>query len=404
MKKIVKIKIFFALLLLITAVGSSITVSSIPDEIILFKGEKLNLGPMFTIDAETDTTGVLRGGRMDYSDEGYFADVKLAGVVNVKTVKVSVVDAPTVIPCGNPIGVKLRIDGLMVVGLSEFPSEDGIMVSPGKTAGVKTGDIIKSVDNTPVSGAEEFTHNIEKAGGGAVTISVERNGAVHEYRLSPEKDGNGDLKLGIWVRNSVAGIGTMTFYNPASNTYGALGHGIADSDTGRIVPLGKGEIVEAEIVSVIKGEKGAPGELRGSFASSDIIGTVTENSKCGIYGEVESANIFTGNPVEFLPRSQITEGPAQILSCIEGADVQSYEIEIQKVSQRKNADTKCMVIKVTDADLLSKTGGILQGMSGSPILRDGKLLGAVTHVFVNDPTRGYAIFAENMLEEAIKVN
>ncbi|MBQ6998348.1 MAG: SpoIVB peptidase [Clostridia bacterium] len=403
MKKIFNIKVLITAVFVFLIIGGAAIVSSIPDEIILFEDENLNLGKIFTVDAQTDSGGILRGNEMDYSNDNYFAEVKLAGVLPVKTVKVEVIETPEVVPCGNSIGVKIYADGLIVVGISNFPSNDGRMVSPAGEGGIKAGDIIKEVNGQAVSNASEFSEFVEKSAGGAVTVTVERNGARYKYNLTPCKDSNDDLKLGIWVRSSIAGIGTMTFYCPDDNSYGALGHGITDSDTGKIVPVGKGEVLIADIVSIRKGERGSPGELRGTFIADSVIGDVEQNTECGIYGKVSTINAFKGETVQAASRSEVVEGKAQILTCIDGEEVAEYDIEIQKVTHRKNVDTKCMIIKVTDPVLLSETGGILQGMSGSPILQNGKLIGAVTHVFVNDPTRGYGIFIENMIVEAEKI-
>lgn len=402
MKKIFNIKVLITSIFVFLIIGGAAIVSSIPDEIILFEDEKLNLGKIFIVDAQTDTTGVLRDNEMDYSDESYFAEVKLAGIIPVKTVKVNVIQTPEVVPCGNSIGVKIYADGLIVVGISNFPSSDGRMVSPGGDGGIKTGDVIKEINGQTVKNASDFSKIVEDSQGDAVTITVERNGAIFKYNLTPCKDSNDDLKLGIWVRSSIAGIGTMTFYNPEDNSYGALGHGITDSDTGKIVPVGKGEVLIADIVSVKKGEKGSPGELRGTFLADNIVGSVAENTECGIYGKVTNSDAFKRETVQAAARSEVVEGNAHILTCIDGEQVEKYDIEIQKVTHKKSVDTKCMVIKVTDPLLLEQTGGILQGMSGSPIVQNGKLVGAVTHVFVNDPTRGYGIFIENMLAEAKK--
>lgn len=401
MKKILNIRIFVVTALILVVLGSSFIVSSVPDEIILFSGEKLELSGMFTAEARTDSANVLRDGTFDYSDKSYFADIKFFGVP-VKTVKVDVIDAPKLVPCGNSIGVKLYTDGLMVVGVSNFPSDDGSIVSPAKTAGVKKGDIIHSVNGVAVNSSAKFTSQVESQGGGAVNISLTRNGNAMEYAITPCRDSTGKFKLGIWVRSSVAGIGTMTFYNPSNGTYGALGHGIADGDTGMMVPISRGEVLGAEISAVKKGERGIPGELRGNFKKDSTIGAVESNTECGIYGRALN---FTSNgePMPVASRNEIQEGKAQIMCCIDGETVDTYDVEIQKISHRKNAVTKCMVIKVTDPVLLEKTGGILQGMSGSPILQNGKIVGAVTHVFVNDPTRGYGIFIENMLAETEKI-
>lgn len=384
--------------LIVLLMFSFLLVSSVPDEIILFKDEKLNLGKFFSAEAKTDGSIV----KTKNEAENYFADVKLAGVLPVKTVKVSVVDAPRLIPGGNTIGVKLHTDGLIVVGLSSFKSKDGTMVFPAKYAGVQSGDIIKEINGEKINDPEKFSKILKSSNGNPVTLTIERENKIQNFSVKPVSDFSGELKLGIWVRSSVAGIGTMTYYNPQDNTFGALGHGIADSDTNKIVPVSKGQVVGAEVVSVVKSEKGTPGELRGSFVNKNQIGDVVKNTNRGIYGDVKDSKIFDGKSLEVASRNEIKEGDAKILCCINGETVNAYNVQIQKVSHWKTTDTKCMVIKITDEKLLGETGGILQGMSGSPIIQEGKIIGAVTHVFVNDPTRGYGIFIENMLSEAEK--
>lgn len=380
------------------ALGVTI-VSSVPDKIILFKGDKLNIGKFYTADIETDFSGVLRNGEIEDADRGYFAKVKFFGLVPVKTVQVSVIETPRLIPGGNCIGVKLYTDGLVVVGTSSFKSSDGKMVFPAKYAGVNEGDVIKEINGEAIGDSKKFSEIVTANNGDDVLLTIDRNGMILKCSVKPALDKDGKFKLGIWVRSSLAGIGTMTYYDPHNNTYGALGHGISDSDTGRVVPISKGEVLKAEVVSVIKGEKGSPGELRGSFVMDGKIADVERNTDCGIYGSITDAEVLSKKPMEVASHNEIKEGKAQILSCIDGDDIGAYDIEIQKVNHRKTNDSKSMVIKITDKELLNETGGILQGMSGSPILQNGKLIGAVTHVFVNDPTRGYGIFIENMLSE-----
>lgn len=398
MKRMLKTKAVFAFLLTAFFIRCSFVVSSVPDEIILHRGEKLNLSSALTVSAKTDYGGEVRKNQIE-GDTAYLADVKLYGFVPVKTVKVSVKEMPEIVPLGSSIGVKLYTDGLLVVGISDFPSQDGKIVSPAKNSGIREGDIVKSVNGKTVKKAKDFSIGIDERKGEAVEVTVTRDGEPHTYSLTPCRDANGELKLGIWVRSSVAGIGTMTFYDPKTKTYGALGHGIADSDTEQIVPLGSGEVLGAEILSVVRGERGSPGELRGSFSLDEKMGTVEKNTQCGIYGKVNDEGLFKGQVMKTASRGEVKEGRAQIMTDV-GDGVKTYDIEIQRVSERKGAETKCMVIKVTDKALLAQTGGILQGMSGSPILQNGKVVGAVTHVFVNDPTRGYGIFIENMLSEA----
>jgi len=400
-KKILSIALFTALAI-VFASGTAI-VSAIPDEIILFESEKIDIGKLFTVESQTDFGGVVADGVFTNEEDNYFADVKFVGLIPVKTVKVSVVENPKVVPGGNSIGIRLYTDGLMVVGVSDFETAYGGMASPARNGGIKTGDIIKKVNSQSVNTASGFSNIVDRADGKAVEIEISRDGHPISLSITPTLDIKNSYKLGLWIRNSVAGIGTMTFYNPEKNVYGALGHGITDSDTNDVVPVGKGEVVPAQITSVKKSERGSPGELHGIFTDEGVIGDVIINSSGGIYGEVKNPDFFSDNEIEVAPRSEITEGRAYILSSINDTEVGTYEIEIQRVSHRKNAETKCMIIRVTDEKLLEQAGGILQGMSGSPIIQNGKLVGAVTHVFLNDPTRGYGIFADAMIKNSMKI-
>ena len=362
MKKtnVLKIVMSFCIVFFL-ALGVTI-VSSVPDKIILFEGDKLNIGKFYTADIQTDFSGVLKNGEILDTDSGYFAKVKFFGIVPVKTVKVSVIETPKLIPGGNCIGVKLYTDGLVVVGTSSFKSSDSKMVFPAKYAGVNEGDIIKEINGEAISDSKKFSEIVTANNGDAVLLTVDRDGMILKCSVKPVKDAEGKFKLGIWVRNSLAGIGTMTYYNPQNNTYGALGHGISDSDTGRVVPISQGEVLGAEVVSVVKGEKGSPGELRGGFVADSNIADVEKNTDCGIYGVVNDTSSFVQEPIEAASHKEIKEGKAQILSCIDGHNIGAYDIEIQKVSHRKINESKCMVIKITDENLLNETGGILQGM------------------------------------------
>lgn len=399
-----KLWMLFVPFLIFFVGATALVVSAVPDEIILFENEKLDLGKFFTVESETDYGGVLKDNQLASDDtERYFAQVKFGGIIPVKTVKVSVIQEQKVIPGGNSIGIKLYTDGLMVVGVSDFETSDGAFVSPARNSGIKTGDIIKSVNGLSVNKPAELVKLVEESGGGVINAEVERDGQMIKLNVKPIAAADNKYKLGMWIRNSVAGIGTMTFFNPENNVYAALGHGITDNDTNNVVPVGHGQVVPAKIISVKRSEKGSPGELHGSFSDGGEIGDVEKNSVCGIYGHVKDAAVFSHEEIEVARRDEILEGAAYILTSINGSDVGQYEIEIKKITQRKNAETKCMVIEITDPYLLEQTGGILQGMSGSPIIQNGKLVGAVTHVFLNDPTRGYGIFACTMIKHSSEI-
>ena len=386
------------------------TIFFIPNDIVIFENSNLENSTftpkLFDVEfntsvisqniSEKDTYGLPKG--------KYEGTVKFLGAIPVKSIDVSVIDQTKVIPCGNSIGVKLYTDGLIVVGKAEFPCHNGKLVSPCKNKNIKEGDVIKKANGIAPERISDLSE-IVSSSDGKVVLELDRNGEKIKQTINAKTSKNdGKYKLGLMVRDSAAGIGTLTFYNPVTKTFGALGHGISDNDTSKLLPIASGEILPSSIISVEKGVSGRPGELRGSFVGDKKIGTVTTNCDCGLYGKLSSSLLsIQGNEIEIGDKSEVVAGEAHILSNVSGDKVEKFGINILKVSHQTNADTKGMVIKITDKRLLDKTGGIVQGMSGSPIIQNGKLVGAVTHVFVNDPTRGYGIFIENMLAETEKI-
>ena len=300
------------------------------------------------------------------------------------------------IPSGEAIGVKMFTDGLLIVYVSDVIDGDGKHHSPAKTAGLKETDRILSVDGIELGSNEELSDyiNLVKR---PVLLEVARDEEIFTSQITPIISNDGYYRIGIWVRDSTAGIGTLTFYNPKDNTFAALGHGICDADTGVILKVSEGDLVGCDILSVKRGEHGVPGELSGQFKNKNF-GKILRNNDFGIYGEIKSDEMFkNANLMRAANRFQIKQGPAQILCDVDGNGVKSYDIEITDVSKDSKINNKGLILKITDETLLEKTGGIVQGMSGSPIIQNDMIVGAVTHVFVNDPTRGYGIFIENML-------
>ncbi|MBQ8395804.1 MAG: SpoIVB peptidase [Oscillospiraceae bacterium] len=322
--------------------------------------------------------------------------LKLFGVIPIKDASVEKSDAPLLIPGGSPVGIKLLTDGVVVVKMTEV--SEGIC--PCKEAGLKIGDCITEANGTDVTSSAQLADIIMNSRGKSIDLTIERNGKELDVTLNAVySETDGTYKAGLWIRDSSAGVGTLTFINPKTGAFGALGHPISDFDTGKLMPLGSGEIVDATVTGYERGLEGLPGELYGTFVSGLAMGTITKNCERGIYGNVNYTKTHTAAiPIAF--KSEVETGKASILTTIEGSKPREYEIEIEKITLSTAAGTKNMVIKITDPELLKTTGGIVQGMSGSPILQNGKLVGAVTHVFVSDPTRGYGIFIENMLEEA----
>ncbi len=310
--------------------------------------------------------------------------------------------AKTLVPVGKTIGITVDLCGVSVVNTSEFEDTEGNVTSPAQEAGIKSGDIILKINDKPVTSAEELP---ETSNGEKLAVLIRRNGEEKKIDVYPKKDlSDGKYRIGVWLKDSTSGIGTLTYYDPETQEFGALGHGICESDT-TLTEITDGKILDAEIASVTRGEKGKPGELLGIFADNkNTLGLIFQNSNVGIYGKLNSnAQIPSSlGGIETAMRSEVSEGDATILSNIHGKEVCEYSAKILKINSDESAE-KGMIIKITDKDLIEKTGGIVQGMSGSPVIQNGKLVGAVTHVFVNDPTRGYGIFIENMLNEAEKI-
>lgn len=300
-----------------------------------------------------------------------------------------------VVPGGFAFGIKMHTRGVIVVGMSDI-QKGAKNLNPAKDAGLKVGDVIISIDDMPVTRKSDIADYIESYEEGEVKITAIREGIEMDFYLSPVKSEYDDgFKAGIWIRDSSAGIGTMTYYDPETLGFGGLGHAICDVDTGRMMPFFSGEIVDVNISGINMGLSGKPGELKGSFASEEPLGSLLANSEAGIFGFL-SEPVIEADPIPIAFRQEIHPGPAQIYSTVSGNKPQAFDIEIEKVNYSDTTMTKNMIIKIKDSQLMAQSGGIVQGMSGSPIIQDEKLVGAVTHVFVNDPTRGYGIFIENM--------
>ncbi len=386
-----------------------------PQKITIFEGEQLNnhSASAYSLSAPVALGGVLSesgnveadtyDAKLSKNDNGgYDMTVKLFGIIPVRSVTVDVQPETSLVPCGNVVGIKIFTKGLVCVGTQEIKGENGKRHDLSRGADIRSGDIFLTANDTELTDTEQMSQLIEESQGEAMNFTLMRNGETITKQLQPIKTTEG-FKLGLWLRDSTAGIGTLTFYNPKDNSFGALGHPIIDSDTETIMPVSNGALLPAKVLSIQKGAKGEPGELKGIFkAGADDIGNITKNDSHGIFGYLtKTQNEPTLYPVA--SGSQVKEGPATILANIEGESIESYSIEIQKNIPFYTAESKDMIIHVTDHDLLEKTGGIVQGMSGSPIIQNGRIVGAVTHVFVNDPTRGYGIFIENMLTEAEKI-
>lgn len=329
------------------------------------------------------------------------ATLALFGAIPVKNVEIREEQAPTLIAGGMPFGIKLLMEGVMVTRLGEVEDVSGSMVCPAREAGIRTGDVIRLIDGVSVASNSQIQDIISGSTGRTLKVTLIRDGKELTVFLDPvftksERTWRG----GMWVRDSIAGIGTMTFVDKSTGAFAGLGHPICDSDTGETVTISSGEAVPVEITEAVRGEKGIPGELKGKFVSADTLGILCRNNDCGIFGMLSEdeyrALCVSGEEYKMGYSHEAETGSAFIITTVSGTAPKKYDIEIESIDYNGKDSTKNMVIRITDPELLEATGGIVQGMSGSPVIQNNKLIGAVTHVFVADPTRGYAIFAENM--------
>ena len=331
----------------------------------------------------------------------YKLQLKLFGVIPLKDVDVEVIQDIRLKPAGIPIGIYVKTKGVLVVGIGEFEGENGQKYSPARYI-FQTGDYILEINDQEINTKKELINIINHSDGQEMVFKVQRKDAVIEVKAKPEQNKNGEYKMGIWVRDNAQGVGTMTYIDE-NGSFGALGHGINDIDTSTLMSLSKGTLYHTEIIGITRGGVGAPGELTGfiEYDDENIMGDITANTTRGIFGVCteETALSATGDYLPLGLKQEIEIGPAEIL-CSLGEETKTYDVEIVEIHLENNNVNRGIVLEITDPELLAVTGGIVQGMSGSPILQNGKLVGAVTHVLVNDPTKGYGVFIENMLEAA----
>lgn len=377
--------------ILILSLMTSFSLKNLPEKIYLNESTE-------TATISLPKTNVLTKMKITTKD----LNINLLGLVNLKTIPVEKIKSMEVYPGGSPVGIKLSTEGVLVVGFSEVNIQGEKVESPAKLAGIELGDIIKKVNNEDVTNSKEVGKKIIESEKEVIFLEMVRKGETIQREFKAIKE-DGENRIGLWVRDSTAGIGTLTFYDKNSKAFGALGHPITDGDTNTIFKIKAGDLINSSVISVRKGEKGMPGELRGVFINDkDSIGSINKNTISGIYGETTVPiinNIYT-KPIEVGFRCEVKEGPAKIITTIDENGPKEYNIEIVKTLEQDKPGPKSMVIKVTDPELLEKTGGIVQGMSGSPIIQNDKLVGAITHVLINKPEIGYGIYIEWMLEDA----
>ena len=416
MKKLFKmlLLVFFLILIYIY----TLVIEKIPDEIVAFEGESISFKTLFGIEIkEKNSSGnnyektieTLSSEGVKVSDNvgSSSLEVSLFNSITLKEIKLDVLPKTKVIPVGNIAGVKLYTNGVLVVGMSEIEGEDNKKYRPYENSGIEEGDTIIKVNDVPINSTDDLIETVNNSKGNKVRLEYVHDLETKECSIVPVKQSNSQYKLGLWVRDSAAGVGTVTFYEPSTKVFGALGHGISDIDTGELINIASGEFVTTRVLNIVKGESGNTGKVQGTIENQDTIGYISKNTRFGIYGVVEnlaSLNIDASKEMEVATRSEIKKGKASILCSLDNEVAKEYEIEIEEIYKDNSYDNKSMKIKVTDSRLLEKTGGIIQGMSGSPIIQNGKFVGAITHVLVDSPDEGYGVFADIMLKQAKQIS
>ncbi len=365
----------------------------IPDEIFVYADEETDWETFFQepLISYDETVEVSQNG-------SYQIRCKWLGVLPLKTIKVHTVEKQEVLVSGSPVGIYMETKGVLVIDSGEITDREGIRRTPAEHI-IQSGDYICEIDGKVLTGKRQLMQLVRENQGEPMELQVIRHQETIKLEMTPVETEDGSYKLGIWVRDNIQGIGTLTYVEP-NGTFGALGHGISDTDTGERLEISDGDLYRADILSIRKGTAGTPGELRGviNYREENRIGTICGNSQYGIRGQLEPGK-YEGS-MKKIPtglKQEIPTGKAEI-RCDIGDGIREYQCEILEIDSNARDTNKCFVLRITDDDLLSRTGGIVQGMSGSPVLQNGKLIGAITHVFVNDPTKGYGIFIENMME------
>lgn len=397
--------IIVILLILVFAYVCNITL--LPGSYIIMQGENLNIFTLLGLyikpkvnyqtmqtASNINKTKVNELGKIDF-------DLSFFNVFKLKEINVNVISKTKVIPMGNAIGMKLYTDGVLVVGMSEIEGK-----KPYENSGIKEGDRIVQIDKKAIDNTEDLMEAVNRCNGKEISVKYIRDNTTITTSIKPIKNSGNQYKIGLWVRDAAAGVGTLTFYEPNSGMFGTLGHGILDVDTSELIKIANGELVTTNILNITKGKKGDPGEIRGTIESGHTIGNIDKNTSFGVFGKLNKTpyiNIQNNEEIEVALREEIKTEDAQIICELENGKKKKYNIKIQKVFLSNNKDNKSMLIKITDEKLLEKTGGIIQGMSGAPIIQNGKFIGAVTHVLVNDPTMGYGVFADIMIKQMREV-
>lgn len=372
-------------------------ISLIPKEIVLLEGEELNLKKMFGI--QTVETAKTSNNNYNVSN----LEVNMFGSIPLKDVKVTVIDDIEVVPIGKIIGLKLYTNGVLVVGMSEIEDCNNNLIKPYQNTDIKEGDTILKINENEIQDIDVLKEVVNKSEGENLKLTILRDGSILTSNITPVKTDDKEYKLGLWVKDAATGVGTMTYYEPNSKSFAVLGHGITDSDTNNLINIESGELVTSKVISIKKGEIENPGEIKGTILNQQTIGRVSQNTQFGIYGTLDnltSLNIDTSKKMKVALRDEIKIGEAKIICSLDNSNkTKEYSIEIEKIYYDNDYNNKSMLIRVTDPELIDKTGGIIRGLSGAPIIQNGKFIGAVTNVLVSNPEIGYAIFGDLMVKE-----
>ena len=392
MKSLRNILIIFLLLLIYSYF---ISINLIPKQLTLMSGESFKIKTLFGTNViQTLNTS---------SDSSSKIDVDIMiGKLKVKNVSVNVLEDIKVVPVGKIIGLKLYTNGVLIVGMGQIENTENIMEKPYENLNIQEGDTIIKVNGKEIDSVDSLKNIVNSSNGSTLDLTLVRDGTVFASNITPIKTNKGEYKLGLWVRDAATGVGTITYYEPNTKQFAALGHGITDPDTDKLIDIESGELVTSNILSITKGESGKPGEIKGSILNQLTIGTVNKNSIFGIYGTLSnlaSLNIDTSKTVGVALRKEIKQGPASVICNIDGSGNKEYSINIEKIYLDNNSNNKSFQIKVTDKELIEKTGGIIRGLSGAPIIQNGKFIGAVTNVLVQNPEIGYGVFGDLMIKQ-----
>lgn len=391
--------ILIIVLLILLIYVSNIT--NIPDSILLFKGENFNVKTALGIKINENADKKIIQTSADIDTENFVEkktlSVSFLNIFTIKEIEINEIPQAEVVPLGNIVGLRLYASGVLVIGKTEIKGE-----KPYKTSTIKEGDLITAVNSKKVETTTDLITSVNDSKGNSIEITYVREGIIYTTTIEPVKTDKDEYKLGLWVRDGAIGVGTISYYEPSTKYFAALGHPIIDTDTGEIVSIKEGELVNASVISIKKGEEGNPGEIKGSLKSDEKIGQISTNTEFGIYGTLDnlsSLNIDKENKIKVALREEIKTGDAKVLLTLEDGIRKEYDVKIKKIYKNNDKDNKSMLIEIVDEDLKNLTGGIIQGMSGAPLIQNGKFIGAITHVLVNNSELGYAVFGDLMIKQ-----